>query len=371
MIDCSRSRSIACAQRPARRRADPPGRRTRRASAAASARRAASTRGASAGSGCVVVRFIEQGHRPSRCFAASYRISAAVTATLSDSTGGRIGIVTRSSAAVTSVVRQARAFAAEQNRDRAAQVGTPAAACRAAARSRRSAMPRCSERLDRRRSGWRDCDRQPERAAHRAAQRLPAERIRRAVGRDHAGGAAAVGGADDRADVARRPECRRAAGRAAARAASDLVERRRLAAVRQRDDARGLADRAHRRHHRRGHADDLRAGAQRRDRRGRRRGASTSALGKRDVSSVTPAASASSTRCSPSSRITPSRSAPARDVAEARDEADSGGWRCGASAMSEPIIEASPTRPCYHLRRDESAAAQEVRGRDPASSTAS
>ena len=45
-------------------------------------------------------------------------------------------------------------------------------------------------------------DRQAQRAAHRAAQRLPAERIGRAAGDDDAGRAAGLGDAHDRADVA-------------------------------------------------------------------------------------------------------------------------------------------------------------------------
>jgi hypothetical protein len=43
---------------------------------------------------------------------------------------------------------------------------------------------------------------QPEHAAHRAAQRLPPERIRRLAGDDVAGGAGRFGDAGDGADVA-------------------------------------------------------------------------------------------------------------------------------------------------------------------------
>ena len=182
------------AQRPARRRAAPPGRRTRRACAAASARRAAPRRGRRpASSGAASVRSIEQRHQcalPLAC-ALRNRISAAATATLSDSTGGCIGIVTRSSAASTSAVRQARAFAAEQDRDRAAQVDVGER--RAVARHGRDdpAAVRCAAGVDA----------SPAAAAARrsaAAARCPSSRAapssrtdRPCLGRDHAGGAAA------------------------------------------------------------------------------------------------------------------------------------------------------------------------------------
>ena len=51
-----------------------------------------------------------------RCRCASYRTSAAATAALSDSTGGSIGIVTRSSAVLEQVAGQSGAFAADRER---------------------------------------------------------------------------------------------------------------------------------------------------------------------------------------------------------------------------------------------------------------
>jgi hypothetical protein len=98
----------------------------------------------------------------------------------------------------------ARAFAAEDDRRWAAEIEQRQR--RAAARHggdeadvlvAGAAMTSDSDRARR--------DRQPERAAHRAAQRLPAERIRRALDGDHARGAERGRGADDRADVARDP----------------------------------------------------------------------------------------------------------------------------------------------------------------------
>ncbi len=123
-------------------------------------------------------------------------------ATLSDSTGARIGMVSRSSAACDERRRQARSFAAKENRDRAAAGGTPAAACPAAGTVATIAMPRLAKPLTAAARRLTDGNRQAKRAAHRAAQGLPAERIGRSVGGDDAGRAAAFSGANDGAHIA-------------------------------------------------------------------------------------------------------------------------------------------------------------------------
>ena len=69
---------------------------------------------------------------------------------------------------------------------RAAQVAARRAACRRAAPPRTTRTPRARAPADGVGERLRGGDRQPERAAHRAAQRLPAERIRRALAGDDA-----------------------------------------------------------------------------------------------------------------------------------------------------------------------------------------
>ena len=119
--------------------------------------------------------------------------------------------------------------------------------------------PRRSEITHCRRRRLADRDWQPERAAHGAPQGFPAERISRALGRDHACSTAAVRGSDDSAHipgVLNAVEQQTNCGVLARASSSEAVF-----GVRQGDNARGLTDRTHRCHHWRRYADDLRARA--------------------------------------------------------------------------------------------------------------
>ena len=102
-----------------------------------------------------------------------------VTATLSDSTGARIGIVTRTSAASTHVARQAGAFAAEQHGGGAARShsssGVPPRGTVAT-----SATPATRAASDQRVGARLRDDRQAERAAHRS-RAAPSSRTDRRV----------------------------------------------------------------------------------------------------------------------------------------------------------------------------------------------
>ena len=112
--------------------------------------------------------------------------------------------------------------------------------------------PRVGGRMIRRRI---DGDRQPQRAAHRPAQRLPAERVGGAARRDDAARAAGFRDAHDRADIARilhvgGDDDERRPGRVDA----FDVGRRPLG---EGDDRARRAHRADRLHHRRGRGGDV------------------------------------------------------------------------------------------------------------------
>ena len=154
------------------------------------------------------------GFAVSRWRRASYRMSAALVAVFSDSTGGCIGIVTRTSAASTRDAGRPRPSPPTQHHRRTAKVDAlervPRAGPSRQSGSRDGARARPRARCsDRRRSAG-------EGAAHRSAQRFPAERIGAAAGRDQSADAPA---ASRRArsrrcfpDPARRRQSARAAG---------------------------------------------------------------------------------------------------------------------------------------------------------------
>ena len=238
-------------------------------------------------------------------------------ATFSDSTGARIGNREPLVGSRQELVRQARAFAAEQDRDGAAEFGRRAAACRVRGTARRWRRPRCAQPARAPRTRLPHGDRQPERAAHRAAQRLPAERVGGAIGGDDAGGTAAVGGPDDRADIARVLNAVEQQDQLH-RAREHVVERR-GSRLRQRDDARRLTNRAHRRHHRRGHADRLGAGAADAIDESSAR-ASTTRLGQRDRLEGDAGGERLLDQMLAVEQDHSVRPAPARELAEARDE---------------------------------------------------
>ena len=135
-------------------------------------------------------------------------MSPADTATFSDSTGGSIGMVITPSAEEMSSSgrpgpsppsRNAQApvsgLSENERRPRMVPFARPAGGVRQHAHTGR---PQRREDIDVRLAD----DRQPEGAAHRAAQRLPAVGIRAVAGDDHPCRAARFGHADDGADVA-------------------------------------------------------------------------------------------------------------------------------------------------------------------------
>ena len=116
-----------------------------------------------------------------RCRCASNRMTPAATATLSDSTGACIGIRTRTSAAATaSSGRPAPSPPTSSSTGPRSRRRTgPGPPAGVVATTRHAAPPSLG-------AGRADVrpvvQRQPQGAAHRAAQRLPAERVRRALG---------------------------------------------------------------------------------------------------------------------------------------------------------------------------------------------
>ena len=205
MIDCRRSRSIACAQRAAGREQRRPGRRTRRACADACARpaeqpigRPASRRGSS--SNRVDIRAPR-----GRCRAASYRISAAATATLSDSTARCIG-----NASARSVGGVDQPHRAGRHPRRRGAIAAGRAESHVGERRRRRAGPSATTPMPCRRRAARSRRPAAARAATGSRNVLPiAPRsafqpngFGGSVARDDAGRAAGFGGPHDRADVA-------------------------------------------------------------------------------------------------------------------------------------------------------------------------
>ena len=284
-------------------------------------------------------------------------------ATLKDSTGGRMGIDSRASAAVTSASGSPAPSPPSRMRDGSAKLE----------RRQRRSVPRhgrddgdapALEAAHCRRRGLTHGDRQPECAAHGAraalstrtdppyrrprSRRWRRTRPRHGRSRRHCRILDAVEQEDQLRRARERVVERAAAWRAPARQfprADGPGSSRPLPAPARERPARPRA-----RFGRRGR------------RRRRRRHCSTNAT----VSSVMPEASASSMRCSPSSRMSPSGPRPR---ATSRKRATRGLERLEMRRTSSPAHYRGrgERRPCYHLRRDEGATPQEVPGRDPPS----
>ncbi len=123
-----------------------------------------------------------------------------MTAVFSDSTAGRIGIVTCRSALSITDGASPRPSPPTQIATRPAKVGFEhgSAVARHGRDDEASALPRLTDRLV---GGRPYRNREPERTAHRSPQGLPPERIRACPGRDHSRRATRFGGARDGADV--------------------------------------------------------------------------------------------------------------------------------------------------------------------------
>lgn len=129
-------------------------------------------------------------------------MSAAATATLSDSTAGRIGMLTNSAAVpITGSVTPA------PSAPRTIAVGARRSSCGSGVPPRGTAATSLYARISGDASDILEraarADRKVERSPHRSAQCLPSERICRPLDRDHAGGTACGSRPDDGADVTR------------------------------------------------------------------------------------------------------------------------------------------------------------------------